>query len=109
MFNINSITFDQIPDYIQRVGEKIAVYQSQYEHLDDMTKVTLAKLASKYEGSEATRQRLAYADALFEWHLEGRQIARNEMLKNKAYMAALESKFEYMRSSNANKRAEMRM
>jgi len=49
MFDINSILFENISEHIQGVGEKIAIYQSHYEHLDDMTKVILAKMASKHE------------------------------------------------------------
>lgn len=109
MFDINSILFENISEHIQGVGEKIAIYQSHYEHLDDMTKVILAKMASKHEWSEATRQRLAYTDIDYEKHLEARKIARAEMLRNKTYMSALESKHSYCMSINSTERAKINL
>lgn len=105
-FNINNIPFEQIPEKIVEIGEKLAEYTAQYEHLENMTKVHLSRNAWGKEWSEATRQRLAYAETLFEWHLDGLKVAREQMLKHRAYLQALEAKQEYCRSLNALERAK---
>lgn len=108
MFDINKIQFDEIPSRIVEIGEKLAEYTAQYEHLENFTKIQLARLAWSKEWSEATRQRLAYAETLFEWHLDGLKVAREQMLKHRAYMQALEARHEFFRSMNSKAKAEMR-
>lgn len=108
-FNINSITFEQIPSQIVEIWEKLAEDTSQFEFLDWLTKVELSRYASQKEWSEAQRQRLAYADILFSNHLDLVKQARKDMLIGRARMQALESKFELERSLNATKRSEMRI
>ena len=105
MFDINKITFEQIPDEIVWIGNKVAEYTAQYEFLDDLSKVILANIGNKKNASsESERTRLALSDDEYNKHLEAKKIARNEMLRNKAFMQALEAKFDYLRTMSANSR-----
>lgn len=105
MFDINKIEFSDIPDQIVWIGNKVAEYTAQYEFLDDLSKVILATIGNKKNASsESERNRLALSDDEYKKHLEAKKIARNEMLRNKAYMQSLEAKFDYLRTLAANNR-----
>lgn len=108
MFDINSITFEEIPDQIVWIGNKVAEYTASYELLKDKDNVMLATLGQRLrgEGKISMTERENYALTLPEYtkHIEAKAIARTEMLKNKAYMQALEAKFDYLRTIAANSR-----
>lgn len=103
------VPFENIPDEYRKVGEKWAEAKAQYEFLDSETKTILARLASETEGSEATRDRVAKQDTSYLTHLTAVKQARQEYLGYETYMHALDMRFEWYRSQNANRRAETKL
>jgi len=103
------IPFDQIPDEVQREGEIYANYTANWEMLDESKKSMLASCANKYEGSEATRERLARIDPDFKEYLIKVQKVRVLQLKSKCTLDSLKMQFEYYRSMNANQRSEINL
>jgi len=111
------LSFELIPDAIEKKGIELAQSTAEWELLDECTKVILSSIACNLSTfhvtdariSEAERTRLALAHQDYKKHLEAKKIAREEMLKHKAEMNGLESAFEWYRSNNANERARMRM
>lgn len=104
------ISFDKIPDEMRETGKIYAKTVAEYEFLDDMKKVLLSEYAGEKEAkSEAERSRLALADPRYRKHLETVQIARHESLEAKTKLEALSARFEWYRTKNANRRAEINM
>lgn len=101
--------FDQIPHQMRLTGEQVAKYTALYEFLDGEKKVVLAKLASGFDGSEATRERQALASTEYCIHLEGIKEARHDMLKAKTHYESLQALFELHRTKSADRRSEMKM
>lgn len=99
------LAFDLIPEAIEKKGIEIAESTSEWELLDECTKVILASLATMSNGkSEAEKTRLALAHPDYKRHLEAKKIARQEMLRQKAEQNALETTFDYLRTMSANSR-----
>lgn len=106
------IEFSLIPDEIEKKGIQIAESTSEWELLDECTKVILATIScnlSTFENkdgktSEAERTRLALAHPDYKKHLKAKKIARQEMLRHKAELNALETTFDYLRTMSANSR-----
>lgn len=97
--------FENIPDLIEKKGIQIAESTSEWELLDECTKVIVASLATFSDGkSEAEKTRLALAHPDYKKHLEAKKIARQEMLRHKAEQNALETTFDYLRTMSANSR-----
>lgn len=117
MFDINKIQFDEIPSRIVEIGEKLAKYTAHYNQLDKFDDIKLASLCSscptyKDSGKKTSMvEKMNYAlqQPEYKKHLEAKRNIQEEMLKHKAYMQALDAKFELMRSLNSLKKAEMRM
>ncbi len=63
----------------------------------------------EYDGAISHREMLARANPKYQKHLESLQFAREEMLKLKVEVNALEISFEWYRSANANERARINM
>lgn len=104
------LDFAKIPDEMLKNWEILAEKTAQYEFLDQMTKVMLAKYASLSNWkSESEKERLARNNPDFEKHLESVKIERHEMLKAKTKQEALSARFEYYRSCNANERAQINL
>lgn len=103
------IPFELIPDEVQKEGELFAIYAANWEMLDESKKSVLAKCANKYEGSEATRERQARTDDEFKEYLKGVQSERVNMLKSKVRIDNLKMQFDYYRSINALKKAEINL
>lgn len=102
------IEFDKIPDELKTNWEKLATSTAEYEFLDQMIKVKLAHNAP-LEWTETHKEREARKSDDFQKHLEWVRIAREEMLKAKTYQEALQARFEWYRTKNANLRAEMKI
>lgn len=99
------LAFELIPDAIEKKGIELAESTSEWELLDECTKVILASLATFSDGkSEAEKTRLALAHPDYKKHLEAKKIARQEMLRHKAEQNALETTFDYLRTIAANSR-----
>ena len=110
--------FQSIPEKIVEIGEKLAEYTAMYENLSEMSKVILASIQNDIQSfmteksvkiTESEKQSKALGNSRYKDHLDGLKVARQEMLKHRAYMQALDAKFELMRSLNSLKKAEMRM
>ena len=100
------IPFEKIPDELKTNGELLAESTSQYEFLDNMTKTIIAE-NSPLEWSEAYKERIARTSEAFKKHLDWLKEARHTMLKCRTYQEALNARFEYYRTENANRRSEM--
>lgn len=103
------ISFEKIPDEYKNVGAEWAKSKAHYEFLDEEKKTVLARCASKIEWAESTRERLARQDEEFISHLNAVKQARGEYLWYETYLHALDMRFEWHRSQNATKRAEMKI
>lgn len=117
-FDINKISFDEIPSQIVEIWEKLAEYTATYDTLDKMEDVILASLCNKCpiylddkwkRLSMAERTNYAIQQPEYKNHIEQTWVAREQMLKYRAYMQALEARHEYFRSMNSKAKAEMRM
>src|SRR5574343_562700 len=106
---MEKLSFEQIPELLRQTGEKYAMATAKYEFLDGFTKVKLAELAGKHDGSEAQKQRMALSDPEYLAHLHILEVARQDMLTHKVHMEAMQARFEWYRSQNAMKRAEMNL
>lgn len=101
--------FEKIPHQMRVTWEQLAKYTALYEFLDAEKKVVLAKIASWFEWSEATRERQALASPEYHTHLEAIYEARNEMLKSKTHYESLNALFELHRTKSADRRSEMKL
>lgn len=97
----------EIADLISEKGWLYAKARAWHEMLSESKKSLLAKLATQYEGSEATRERQARIDPEYKKYLATVQQARVEELTLKAELDSLNMKFEYWRSMNALKKREL--
>lgn len=102
------ISFEKIPDELKTNGELLSESTSQYEFLDNMTKTILAE-NSPIEWSEVYKERIARTSEAFKKHLDWLKEARHDMLKQRTYQEALNARFEWFRTQNANKRSEMKL
>lgn len=99
--------FDEIPQKIAEVGKKYAVARANWEMLDESKKSILATSASKYEWTEATKERMARQDDDFRNYLKWVQEARIVELSLKYELDSLDKQFEYYRSINSLKKKEI--
>jgi len=103
------LSFELIPDAIEKKGIELAQSTATWETLDENKKNVLASIMLEYDGAISHREMLARANPKYTAHIDSVQTARQEMLRHKAELNGLEIAFEFYRSSNANERARMRM
>jgi hypothetical protein len=101
------INFEQIPHLLEENWKKLAIARAEWEYLDEMRKVVISKQASKYEWSEAMKDRLARTTEEYKTHLMWTREARELQLTLEATQEALKARFEWYRTQNANRRMEM--
>lgn len=104
-----SLKFEEIPYKMEQVGSQLAEARAEYEFLSEMRKVVLAQEASKQHGSEIAKDRIARTTEVYITHLEWIKEAQFKYLKLQTMYEALQSRFEWFRSQNANRRAEMQL
>ena len=102
------ISFEEIPNELVTNWKKLAEYTAKYEFLDEMKKVILAN-ESPIDWTEGFKDRTARMSDNFKEHLEWLKEARQLMLEAKTYQEALNARFEYYRTENANRRSEMNL
>ena len=107
--NINEIPFEELPSKLYEYGMNYAKAKAKKEMLDDSKKSVLAKEASNHQGSEATKNRIALTSDVYKEYLHWYQQAIQEELELKYTLNAIEMRFEYCRSMNSRKKAEMRL
>jgi len=87
--------------------------QAVYEQLEDFKRVKIAVLMKRAEAhgikTTAAQEREAMADPEYQTFLVGKQAAHEKALALKQQLKALELRFEYFRTMQATKRAEMVM
>ena len=101
------IEFQYIPQEVYRVGKLHAKAKAEFEMLSESKKSVLATEASKHEWSEATKERLARSSDIYRNYLVSVANARQKELEYKYELDSLTMWFEYMRSLNSLKKAEM--
>lgn len=101
--------FQTLPFLIWEKGKELAVSSARYKHYDNLTKVVLASLAGNFDWSEASRERQARASQEYRDHLELVYKYNEDMWTQSAELSCLQAEFEFQRSSNANRRAEINM
>lgn len=99
--------FEEIPTQILEVWKRYATARANYEMLDESKKSILAVCASKYEWTEATKERMARQDDDFRNYLKWVQEARILELSLKYELDSLDKQFEYFRSMNSLKKKEI--
>jgi hypothetical protein len=97
----------------EKLSQEWAEAQAAFDQLEDFKKVKRAVLMKKYEGlgakSAAIQERDAYADPEYGQLLKGVQSAQERSLAMKQQLKAMELRFEYWRTTQATKRAEMNL
>lgn len=101
--------FEKIPQLLYDEWCHYASYTALWEQLAESRKSLIAKLASKQEWSETARDRLARGNPELAEYFLWVQRARHSMLNSKAKLAMYNAEFEYYRSMNATRRAEMNL
>lgn len=99
--------FSHISHKLYEVWKEYASAKAKYEMLAESKKSVIAKLASKKEGSEATREREARSSKEYANYLLWVQKARQKELELKYEIDSLVMSFEYERSMNSVKKKEM--
>ena len=99
----------EIPNKIYKIWKEYAKAKAKYEMLSESRKSLLASLASKFDGSEATKDRLARSSNEFKEFLYWLQQARQYELELKYKLDSLTMHFEYFRSMNSLKKKEMEL
>lgn len=102
-----NIQFDMIASEYYKQGKLHAIAKANVEMLEESKKSVLASEASKYEGSEAYRERMARQSESYKKFLKGWQEAIQKELELKYTLDSLRMQFEYERSMNSTRRAEM--
>ncbi len=103
------IAFEKIPDEYKNIGEQWAIAKAEYEFLDEERKTVLARMASKYEGAESMRERMARQEYEYINHLKAVKEARELYLKYETYLHALDMRFDWFRSKEATYRTEAKL
>lgn len=103
------IEFHLIPSEAERIWNELAIATANFEMLEESKKSVLATCASKYEWSEATRERQARIDKEFKDYLLWVQQSRILMLQLKYQLDALKMKFDFYRSTNATERLKINL
>lgn len=101
--------FNLLPELLRNQGIELASSKSTYEYYDSLSRTLLSSLMWNYEGSEAAKKRQAESCEEYKNHLLLVYEHRKTMLTHEAHLKWLEAEFDYMRSMNANRRAETRM
>lgn len=102
------ISFESIPELMKTNGEKLAEATAHYEFLDNMLKTVLANCCP-LEWTEAFKEREWRKHVDYLAHLEGLREARKDMLVARTYQDALQARFDYYRTVNANRRSEINL
>ncbi len=103
------LNFEQIPNEYKNIWEKWAIAKAEFNFLDEERKTVLARCSSKYEGSEATKERLGRQDEEYTKHRKAIKQAEIERLTYETYLRALDMRFDWHRAQNANRRTEMKL
>lgn len=101
------IKFEMIASEYYKQGKLHAIAKANVEMLEESKKSVLASEASKYDWSEAYRDRMARQSEAYKTYLKGWQEAIQKELELKYLLDALRMQFEYERSMNSTRRAEM--
>ena len=101
--------FDELPKAYLETWKKYAIARANREMLEESKKSVLASEASKYEWSEATRERLARKSEEYRKYLLWLQKALQTELELKYELDSLNMQFEYQRSMNALRKAETKI
>lgn len=93
--------------------EEYAEAQAQSDYLDDMTKTMLSMYMAEAEAhgasSAAIQERNARKDDRFRLHLDAKKEAKRRALSIKGQITVMTMRFEWSRTKEATKRAEMQI
>lgn len=101
------IEFEMIASEYLRVWKLHAVAKWNAVMLDESKKSVLATEASKHDGSEAFRDRMARQSKAYKDFLKWWQQAIQKELELRHELTSLQMAFDYYRSKESTKRAEM--
>jgi len=88
-------------------GNDWADKQSAYDVYDKTEKTVLAELGSKYEGSEAAKERQARQDPQYKLFVQEMVSAKKEANKAKVKYEAIKSLGSYRQTQESLKKAEI--
>jgi hypothetical protein len=94
---------------LTRTGEVWAEAEAAAQLLEETRKAVLAQIATRHDGSEAARDRMAHADAGYFEHVEKMVAARRAANLAKVRWIAVQTKLDMIRTAESSRRAEMRM
>ena len=81
--------------------------KAKYEMLDESKKSVIATEASKYDGSEAYRERMARKSDAYKDYLVWVCQARQKELELRFKIDSINMEFDYWRTQESTKRAEL--
>lgn len=98
---------------LEQLSEEFAEAQAQADYLDDFSKSLLAKLMKEAEAagfsSAVLQEREARRHESYLAHLEGKKAATQDALSKKWRLTIAQMRFEWARSKEATRRAEMNL
>jgi hypothetical protein len=103
------LSFELIPDAIEKKGIELAQSTATWETLDENKKNVLASIMIKLDGSISSREMEARSKKEYHDYIGQVAVAREAMLRHKAELNGLEISFEFYRSSNAMERARINL
>ncbi len=96
-------------EILREKGKEYAKAKAKYEMLDESKKSVLATQASLHDWSEAYRERMARQSKAYKDYLVWVAQARQEELELKYEIDSIVMHFEYYRTQEASKRAEIKL
>jgi len=98
--------FNELAHQLYEKGKEYASVRAKSEMLSESKKSVIASIASKYEWSEATKERIARASDKFKEYLWQVQQVRQMELELKYEIDSITMQFEYYRSMNSVRKKE---
>lgn len=104
-----NIEFSMLATEYAKLWKEHAKAKAHSEMLEESKKSVLATEASKYDGSEAYRERMARKSEAYKTYLVWWSNAIQRELELRHELNAIQMQFEYYRSIESTKRAEIKM
>ena len=103
------LRFEKTVFALGKAGERYASAKALSWHMQELRKVILATEASKFDGSEALKERLARSSKAYRTHLDGTMEAIEKEMKHKCRYEKLKAQFEAYRSLGSLEKAKMQI
>jgi len=93
---------ENLPDLIWSAEWDYREAKAEENHMQDLKKVVLSHLKTKFYGTNADKETLAISSPKYQLHLDGLKESALDTGRKEARFHNLQNKFEAMRSLNKN-------